>query len=182
MAPEIENLPAVITATMICSRVLVTALLAAFAFSAIGQTPPFREITPVPDDAIYDSFFYRVAWLEEHSTNLIQQGKRDTVVRSAIRTQANLTIPEEVALKTVVADYRENSAALAAAARTLRAAGPQAPDSQQLQNLRSQRLQMITDHISQLREALGPERFRDLDAFVRRTSTVRRYEILPPVK
>lgn len=167
---------------MISSRILVTALLAAFAVGAAGQQPQVREVIPVPDDAIYDSFFYRVAWLEKLSNTLISQGKNDTAPRSAIRTQAGLSIPEEAALKAIAADHGEKIAAIARASKALRAAGAQPSNSPQFEDLCKQREQTIADHIGQLREALGPERFRELDAFVRKTSTVRLYEILPPAR
>lgn len=162
------------------SQILVTVLLAAFAFPAICQKPQFEEVKQIPDFVIYDSFFYRVAWLDNHANSLSAQGKNDTSTRSAVRTQANLTIAEEAALKAIAADLRVKDDGIVSATRALMAAGARIENSQQLQDLRNQRQQTITDHIAQLRTALGSTRFLELDAFVRRTSTVRRFAVMPP--
>jgi hypothetical protein len=162
------------------SRILVTVLLAAFAFPAICQKPQFEDIKQIPDFVIYDSFFYRVAWLDNHANSLSAQGKNDTSTRSAIRMQANLTSTEEAALKAIAADLRVKDDGIVSATRALVAAGAQSGNPQQLQDLRNQRQQTITDHIAQLRAALGTTRFWELDAFIRRTSTVRRFAVMPP--
>jgi hypothetical protein len=156
--------------------------LAAFAFPAICQKPQTEEVKQIPDFVIYDSFFYRVAWLDNHANSLSAQGKNDTSTRSAIRTQAELTSAEEAALKAIAADLRVKDDGIANATRALMAAGARIGNSRQLQDLRDQRQQLIADHIGQLRTALGTTRFSELDAFIRRTSTVKRFAVAPPSK
>ena len=85
------------------SRILVTVLLAAFAFPAICQKPQIVEVKQIPDFVLYDSYFYRVAWLDNHAKSIRSQGKSDTNARSAIRRQGSLTSTEETALKAIEA-------------------------------------------------------------------------------
>jgi hypothetical protein len=167
---------------MFSSRILVIALLAAFAFPAICQKPQIVEVKQIPDFVLYDSYFYRIAWLDNHAKSLSLQGKIDTKMRSAIRKQGNLTSTEETALKAIAADLRVKDDGIASAARALRTAGERIGSSRQLQDLRNQRQQVITDHIAQLRAALGSTRFLELDGFIRRTSTVKRFAVVAPSK
>ena len=162
------------------SRILVTVLLAAFAFPAICQKPQFEETKQIPDFVLYDSYFYRVAWFDNHAKSLRSQGKSDTNARSAIRRQGSLTSTEETALKAIAADLRAKDDGIASAARALRASGARIESSRPLQDLRNQRQQVITDHIAQLRAALGTTRFLELDGFIRRTSTAKRFAVMPP--
>ena len=144
------------------------------------QKPQIVEVKQIPDFVLYDSYFYRVAWLDNYAKSLRSQGKSDTNARSAIRRQASLTSTEETALKAIAADLRVKDDGIVSATQALMAAGAQSGNPQQLQDLRNQRQQVITDHIAQLRAALGPTRFLELDGFIRRTSTVRRFTVMPP--
>ena len=137
------------------------------------QGPQVNKVTGVPDHILYNSFFFRVAWLADRADQLASQGKKDAFIRTAIRRQARLTNEEDAALTAIALDWRTQDAAVASTQRLLLKSGVQAGLSQQLQGLASQRQQLVLDHISQLQAALGPAQFFLLDLFVRRNSTVR---------
>jgi hypothetical protein len=118
--------------------------------------------------ATYNSFFFRVVWLEDEAGKVAVQGRDAGGIRSMIRKQAGLTAAEEAALKGVAADWNVRFSGIMTAARALMSDGARASTSPPLMALRNQRDRMIADHIDQLRSALGSDRFRLLNFFVHR--------------
>jgi hypothetical protein len=163
-------------------RLLVTGLLIGLVLPAQDQKPRLTSLTQIPDYAIYDSFFFRVTALEEMADKADAQGRDGGSLRSEISRQAGLTREEESTVKSTAAAWRATNAALVTAQRNLIASGARPGNSSQLQDLVNQRKQLAIDYTNQLRRALGSGRFQKLDGFVRRTSTVRGFEVAQPPK
>lgn len=151
------------------SRILVGAFLAVLSLPAYCQSPPANNLTTVPDYVLYNHFLFRVTWLETQANNLKAQGKDDTFMRSWIKVNAGLTSAEEANLKAIAADCTAQNSAIVAAVQALAAANASPANNQQALSLRSQQLQMIQSHVTQLQAAFGTARYSALDAFVRRT-------------
>jgi hypothetical protein len=158
---------------MLSKFFVATPVLLAIAGSlAFGQNPPTNYGKPIPDYVLYDSFLFRVTWADRQASKMASQGIDDTFYRTLIRRQVGLTTNEEAMLKAIAADWRRADSQIQKAIQAARASGVPAT-SQGVQNLRSQRIQTVRDHIGQLQAGFGNMRFEVLDAFVRRSATVK---------
>jgi hypothetical protein len=156
-------------------------LLAFVAPFAFGQNPPTANGNPIPDYVLYDAFLFRVTWADSQAGKMASQGIDDTFYRTLIRRQVGLTTNEEAMLKAIAADWRRTDSQIQTAIQAARASGTPAT-SQEVQNLESQRIQTVRDHISQLQAGFGNMRFEVLDAFVRRSATVKPSGLPSPPK
>jgi hypothetical protein len=151
-------------------RLVVVVILAIVTFPADCQSRVTRN-TAIPDYVVYNSFFFRVNWLNDLADKLASQGKDAVSARTFLSRQAGLTPQESDALKAVALDWRSIHLSLLTSARVLTKTGVSAGDAR-LQSLADESQQTDLDHISQLQSALGPTRFKQLDVFVRATSAV----------
>jgi hypothetical protein len=85
--------------------------------------------------------------------------------------EAGLTGQEAVNLNAIAADWSVGDLATNKAAVALIAAGARGSTSPALRNLAGQRKRVVADHIDQLKAALGPARFRVLDAYAHRNTS-----------
>jgi hypothetical protein len=134
-----------------------------------------------PDYVLYDSFFFRVNWFDQQARKRLSEGRDPERFTSAIRKRAGLTDREDEILKSVATDWQARISELAAKARALKAQEAQSANPA-LQDLLDQRKQITLDHIGELRAAFAPARFQRLDGFIRATSTVKAYEVVPSSK
>lgn len=146
-------------------------LCLAFALLAVPgiSTLSYSQVQPSPQDAhlfAYDSFFFRVMWLEDKANQLVSQGKTDAYARFVIQKEFAPTDAQTASLKAIAADYRTQFNAIQKQAKALLTAGQKGSTSPQLGDLFNQRRQVTADHINQLQMALGPMRFAALDALV----------------
>ena len=154
------------------SRILVTVLLDGLGLPALCQKPQTTPATSVPDYALYSSFFFRIAWADSQARKMASQGISDTFYRTLIQRQVGLTGKEAAALTVIAADWRQKDSQILGAIQAARLSGAQA-NSTQTQNLSSQRVQTVLDHVSQLQAGMGNVRFQVVDGFVHQP---------PPVK
>jgi hypothetical protein len=150
---------------MTVPRIVASVLLViSLAVAVYAQGPvAFAAATPASNAALYDSFFFRVAWFEKIAQEQQAKGRDGSAPRSVIRREAGLKPTEAQALKAVATDYRSRLEVINAEAR---AAGP-AGARLDSQAFASRRKQLVFDHIDQLRSALGPRTFLRLDMYVR---------------
>ena len=155
-------------------RILVTVLLAGLGLPALCQKPQTTQAIKVPDYILYDAFFFRVKWLSDLADKYSSQGKVASAdhFRFLLQKQAGLTAQEDAALKAIAADWRAGDLGIVSTGQALVKAGATANDAR-LQALAVQRQQWVTAHVSQIQAAMGPARFRQLDIFVRVSSTVK---------
>ena len=164
-------------------RILVIVLLAGLGLPALCQQPQTTPPTKVPDYILYHEFFFRVKWLSDLADKYSSRGKPASAdyFRSLLQKKAGLTAQEDAALKSIAADCRAGDLGIVGAGRALVKAGAAANDPR-LPALGSQRQQWVTNHVSQIRDAMGPARFPQLDSFVRASSTAKRGPAAPAPK
>lgn len=135
---------------------------------------------PVPDETLYWAVFHRIEFQENITARLASQGKDTKPSSSYLQTQIGLTDAEWTQLRTIALDYIASEKAFLASRTQVFAAikgdGPNAPPDPvkqgQLKKLETDNGSAKTDHIKQLKTALGESRFKVLDAWARR-------EVLP---
>jgi hypothetical protein len=154
-------------------RILAMGLLAGLGVPAFCQNAPVQPLPQVPYSVIYDSFFFRVMWLESRADKLAAEKADDSGARWQTRTRAGLTEAEDAAVKRIARSWSAKLDTILAVVRPLAAAGLGRDQSPLLRDLATQRERMVLDHVAQLQSALGPASFKLLDMYVRRTSTVR---------
>jgi hypothetical protein len=81
----------------------VPVLLAGLTATSLAQAP---AAAPPPDYAVYDAFFFRLAWFDEMAQKQASRGKDGASLRSAIRRQAGLSLAQEEAVKAVAKDFK----------------------------------------------------------------------------
>lgn len=157
----------------------MSVLLAALAPPATAQQvlPSAAEI---PEEVLYQFFFFRVAWLEQSADEQRAKGADDSVARSLIRKQFQLSAGEESALKHIALDWSSKHQAILTQAQAVAetVAGPE--HDRQMLELKNQKKRNVLEHVAQLRSAFGPERFRQFDQLVRGLSRVNGPGILRP--
>lgn len=149
-------------------RSLILALVSGVvAFPQVsGPTP--QTATAIPETVLYRALFRHVAAQERFADHLDAEHKRSDHVRSQTRTQASLTLAEDTFLKStakhwvaVDRSYSDQSSQLSSNSQ---------PDSAATRKaLAAQRQAALLDHIQQLKDRLGPDRFKVLDAYVQST-------------
>jgi hypothetical protein len=162
--------------------VVTSVLLAVVASLASGQNPPTNNGKPIPDYVLYNFFFFHVTWADRQAGKMASRGMDDAIYRTLVRREVGLTAKEEAMVKAIAADWRQKDSQLLTALTAIqaaRASGVQA-NSQEVQNLESQRIQTVRDHISQLQAGFGNMRFQVLDAFVRKAPTVKPPDLPSP--
>jgi hypothetical protein len=158
----------------LCSRpgqqyVLAAVLLVCGSAPAFGQAKVSSRYTP--QLLAWHSLLYRVVWLENEASTFESRGKSGTYLRALVGRQAGLTAQEEATLKSIASDWRGTDLTILAASKSLIVEGARGPTSPTLQALASQRLQNLTNHVSQAQAAFGP-RFRALDIYAHISVTV----------
>ena len=114
----------------------------------------------------YDKLFFRVMWLEDQASWLVSQGMTGAYAHSVMQRDYGLTEGEQAQLIAVAADWRVKFRANQDQAKALMAAGQTGASSPALQELLAARFKVTSEHIDQLRAALGPMRFAAMDALV----------------
>lgn len=135
---------------------------------------------PVPDDILYEFFFGYVHTVQRAADRGAAAGVKNAEALHHIKNAAHLTPAEEVALKSITADFEGQFGAIQSKLHTLGEENRNNvpwPDAvrEQVMALRQQQHQVTMDHIQQLQKAFGANRFQMLDDYVRRT-------ILPTVR
>lgn len=153
------------------ARFCLQAMLVGAGCLALCQTP-----TPLSTEnsrlLAYDKLFFRVMWLEDKGNQLVSQGKNGAYANSVLQRDYGLTEAEQAKLTVVAADWRDKFDAIQNQAKPLVAAGQKSTSSPALQELLAARLRVTSDHIDQLRGALGPMRFAAMDALVTKPAAV----------
>jgi hypothetical protein len=177
---------------MMLLRAALTLLAAGFLAQAPCQNGPSAKPTKqIPDNVIYEFFFQRVAALDDLGSQLDANGKSGKMPRGQVQAEAQLSPAEAQALKAVAADCRSLVAATKSAAQPLidaargqaAVSGAPSPSTRnQLRALQKQREKIVEDHIQQLKQAIGGNRFGKLDAYVRRTTAVQASVLDLPAK
>jgi len=152
-------------------KILLPLFLTVIALPAPCQQPRVTEIKDIPDYVLYDSFFFRVSWLEELADNTRSRGEDDSSVRSTIQRQAGLTLDEAASLKRIVRDWKARTSALKTAAQ-----------SGGVKSVPEEHRQIMTELIGELKAALPAKTFAQLDAFVHASSTAKMIHVTPPAK
>ena len=138
------------------------------------------------DSVLFRFFFLHVASVESIADNLKASGKNDLAARSKFARDAKLTEVEASLLKDVARRCNSGLEAhtrneVAPAVQNLRAQNPAAsrasalppPAAAQLKELDRQHERIVTDHVQELKSAMGPERFQKLYEYVRGTEAPR---------
>jgi len=148
------------------------------AFEALITKPP-PPAPPRPDPAqrarltAYNAFFLRFWWLEDRAAYLDHyQGPIGSWTRTAAAREFGMTDSEHALVSPIVADWQAKNSANADQARKV-SNGGRVTKSPEFQVLEEDRLKMVSDHVDQLLAALGPARFRTLDALVRKNNFLR---------
>jgi hypothetical protein len=164
------------------ARVTWVIVLAGLAGGSWAQVPrPLRSGAVVPDTALYESFFYRVYFIDRVARDAERRGLDGGAALSRFQRSMGLSDQEMAVLRAVAADWRANfeafvqeAAPWAEAARDRRDAnGEPPPDlAPRLKALVEKRRRIVQDGIDRLKAAFGPVRFFSFDTHVRATSTL----------
>lgn len=153
-------------------RTLIIALITS-ALPAHCQPQAARPLPEIPLYAFYDSFFTRVAWLDDLADTFLASGRDDSGPRHQVRREAGLSADAEAALVRAAKNWRTANESLLKALRSATGSsttlGP-TPGTIALQN---QRQQQVLAFVAQVQSTLGPATFKLLDVYVRRTSTIK---------
>jgi hypothetical protein len=169
------------------------------AFSVLAQAPvsaqPPLVAPPHPsfltDHLIFLFLFKHVTVTEAHANELLAEGKDDSPERHRFMNAAHLTSQEEALLKSTAADSVSAVAAFDAnAASVVSSLKAQYPSLstlptaglQQLQNLDSQRQQIVLNHMASLQSGMAPGRFQMFYSFAYGTEGPRIRPASPGVK
>ena len=138
------------------------------------------------DSVLFRFFFLHVASVDSIADNLKASGKSDSAARSKFARDAKLTDVEAGLLKDVAKRCNSGLEAhtrneVAPAVQNLRAQNPTAlkasalppAAAEQLKDLDRQREKIVTDHVQELKSAMGPERFQKFYDYVRGTEAPR---------
>jgi hypothetical protein len=136
----------------------------------ISHVPPVNSVTGVPTYVLYNFFFFRVMGLQDQADRVKAKGQDDSAVRHLLQKQAGLTTQQEAQLNSIASDWGTKDASVLGQIQTMAASGGSA--SPQFQALRSQRQQLLLDHLSQLQTTYGPGSFYLLDLYVKRNSNI----------
>jgi|GEM_PF-4116913 hypothetical protein len=161
-------------------RMFSIALTGAPFFLGFCQQPQVAEVKQPPDWILYDSFLFRMRWMEQVAEKSAAAGGDPAAVRLAIPRQAGLTTKEAAVLSAVAADWWQAISALQDEKRARQGAGLAPPGPQQSQDYSARYRRITEEAVDRLRTALGPARFAQLDGFVRATSNVKVMQISPP--
>jgi hypothetical protein len=146
---------------------------AAVAFAAAGPAP-CQAPTPGSEEGnrlmAYESFFFRVAFMEDQASRLRAQGKQ-TQLGSSIRSAYSLTAEQYSQLAAIAVDWKAKWTAINDKAGPLLAQGLRRSSSRSLNDLMEERVRMTMSHADQLQSALGGRmRLAALEALIMRPS------------
>lgn len=172
-------------------RVSLPILLTALLSRATCQTIPTAMGYQIPDEILYESFFHRVLFLDGvvkragtprgWDTLPPRQRIQRVVGLSDSETQTLLTTAQDWQARVAATDQAATEAAQTARAQEATSGAPSPATLQQLKSLQAKREQLALGCVAQLRAALGTNRFKVLDFYVRRTSTLKMVSV-PPQK
>lgn len=142
------------------------------AFSRAADALP-----PIPDDILYRTLFMHVVMQEKFADQIDAQHRRapggavlnGDRVRSKTRNDANLTVPEDNLLKSVAKDWMAQDQIYQSQTTQIGGTQPGATRTAQLNAAFAQQRAMLMQHVDQLKNGFGPQRFAALEAWVRST-------------